>query len=77
MAVPRSPPVGLLVGCVGHDRSSVAYSSGALSTSTRLASLPTSLLLLEAPALFVPSVSEKENTGSPPSENSPSRQLAE
>ena len=72
LVVPRSPTVGLLVGWVGHDRSSVAYSSGALSTSTRLTNLPTSLLLLEAPALFLPQVSEKpvcrkvvsENAGS-------------
>jgi hypothetical protein len=51
--VPGSPTVGLLVGCVGHDHSSVAYSSGALSPASRLSILTTSLLLLEAPALFM------------------------
>ena len=50
LVVPRSPTVGLLVGWVGPDRSSVAYSSGALSTASRLSILTTSLLLLEAPA---------------------------
>ena len=39
---------------VGHDRSSVAYSSGTLSDATRLSSLTTPfLILLEAPALFL------------------------
>ena len=52
--VPRSPTVGLLVGWVGHDRSSVAYSSGALSTASRLSSVTNSFLLQVVPALFLP-----------------------
>jgi hypothetical protein len=49
------------VDYVGHDRSSVAYSSGTLSDATRLTSLTSRtttflilLVLLEAPAHFLP-----------------------
>ena len=55
--VPGSPTMGLLVGCVGHDHSSVAYSSGALRTAIRLTILLTTsflLLDLEALALLMP-----------------------